>query len=278
MSSLMSSRSGASSKPLGGSRASLGFAFLHPRRAATIDRRTPTTGLVARDVPIRERVAKATEVRERGWLRGRSAGRPWAMSRTKRCVDVLFATLIGVPLLVLLLPPIALLIKLDSRGPIFFWQHRTGFRGRRFHMLKLRTMYVDAEARKAELKRLSHHGPGSPDFKLRDDPRVTRVGRVLRRYSLDELPNLYNVLVGDLSLVGPRPTSFDIYTYDASHLTRLGVRPGITGLWQISGRSEIPFDERVRLDETYIREQSPWSDLKILLTTPLRVFDGWGAY
>lgn len=275
---LGSESAGLEDLPLLGPPAALRPAFRRRSGARRPERPARRRRSVPRDEPIRERVSKATEITSVGWILGGRNGRPWAMSHTKRALDLLVAIVAGGPLVALLLPPIALLIKLDSPGPVFFWQRRTGYRGRRFRMLKLRTMHVDAEARKAELRGLSHHGTSSPDFKLRDDPRVTRVGRVLRRYSLDELPNLYNVLIGELSLVGPRPTSFDIYTYEASHLTRLSVRPGITGLWQVSGRSEVPFDQRVQLDETYIREQSPWTDLKILLTTPLRVFDGWGAY
>jgi lipopolysaccharide/colanic/teichoic acid biosynthesis glycosyltransferase len=138
-------------------------------------------------------------------------------------------------------------------------------------------MLMDAELQKESLRPLSHHGPDSPDFKIRNDPRVTRVGRILRRLSIDEVPNLINVVRGDMSLVGPRPTSFTIDRYEDWHLDRLAVLPGVTGLWQISGRSEIGFDERVRLDCQYIEHQSFWLDVRILGATPLRVLGGRGA-
>jgi len=172
---------------------------------------------------------------------------------------------------------VMLAIRLEGTGPLFFYQPRTGIRGRRFHLIKFRTMVVDAEAQKSEFLHLNHHGSDSPDFKIIDDPRVTRVGRFLRRYSMDELPNLINVIKGDMRLVGPRPTSFAATTYQDWHLKRLAVPPGVTGLWQISGRCEIDFDQRVGLDAEYIDRQSPWLDIKILLLTPWRVFDGKGA-
>jgi lipopolysaccharide/colanic/teichoic acid biosynthesis glycosyltransferase len=198
------------------------------------------------------------------------------MSRTKRALDIMGALALLIPLSPLMLL-VAVAIKLDSPGPIIFRQLRTGLAGRRFRMYKFRSMRRDAEALKASLRKLSHHGPDSPDFKIRQDPRVTRVGRFLRRSSLDELPNLFSVLSGDMSLVGPRPTSFDVDKYSDHHLDRLAVPPGITGLWQISGRSDVNFDDRVLLDCSYIRNQSFWQDLKILVLTPFRAFAGRGA-
>jgi len=177
------------------------------------------------------------------------------------------------PLLVM----VAASIKLTSQGPIFFVQQRTGFRGRRFGMVKFRTMVVNAEELKESLRHLNKHGAGSVDFKIDRDPRVTVVGQWLRRSSLDELPNLLNVVRGDMRLVGPRPTSFDAHRYHNHHLGRLSIYPGITGLWQISGRSDIDFDDRVALDLAYISQQSPWLDLKILLKTPFKVVSGHGA-
>lgn len=184
----------------------------------------------------------------------------------KRKVDLLVATTI---LLVTLpaWPLIALLIKLDSPGPVFFRQSRTGYLGRRFEMLKFRTMSADAEQRKADFFHLNMHGSESPDFKVVEDPRITRVGRLLRRTSLDELPNLINVLKGEMSVVGPRPTSFHATTYGIDHLPRLCIKPGITGLWQISGRADVGFDERALLDAKYISRASFFSDLRILLGT-----------
>jgi len=201
---------------------------------------------------------------------------PWCLSRAKRMVDI-----VGAGVILLILSPalalIAIAIMLDSPGPVFFRQWRTGLVGRRFRIFKFRTMKRDAEKMKESLRSLNHHGPNSVDFKILDDPRVTRVGRYLRRASLDELPNFLNVCRGEMSLVGPRPTSFGIEVYEDWHLRRLAVPPGITGLWQISGRCEIDFDDRVKLDSKYIQEQSFLLDLKILVLTPFKVLAGRGA-
>jgi lipopolysaccharide/colanic/teichoic acid biosynthesis glycosyltransferase len=204
-------------------------------------------------------------------------GCPWCLSRGKRVLD-----LVSSATLLLLVSPlfllIAIAIKLDSPGPVFYRQLRTGFGGRRFRMYKFRTMRKDADKLKESLRSLNCHGPNSPDFKIRQDPRVTRVGRLLRRMSLDEFPNLLSVLRGDMSIVGPRPTSFDVDVYADWHLARLQVPSGITGLWQISGRADLDFDDRVKLDCRYIEQQSLWLDLKILALTPFRVLGGRGAY
>ncbi|MGF1476091.1 MAG: sugar transferase [Geminicoccaceae bacterium] len=177
------------------------------------------------------------------------------------------------PLLVSLAAAAALWIKLDSlKDPILFRQWRTGQNGRRFHMLKFRTMVVDAEERKAELA--AQNLLQWPDFKVRNDPRITRPGRFLRRTSLDELPQLWNVIVGDMSLVGPRPTSFDATTYDLWHTERLDTRPGITGLYQVVGRGTIEFDQRARLDISYGRRRTLMSDLMVLLRTLPAAFKG----
>lgn len=196
--------------------------------------------------------------------------------RKKRLNGVLaFALLLlTLPLLVVC----ALAIKLESRGPIFFSQNRTGFMGRRFKMYKLRTMVEDADALKGQLEHLNFHSDLSPDFKIKNDPRVTRVGMILRKFSLDELPQLWNVVKGDMRLVGPRPTSFSADTYDPAHLSRLAVFPGLTGIWQISGRSNVKFEERVKLDCKYILECTTILDMKILLKTPLAVVRSKGAY
>ena len=127
------------------------------------------------------------------------------------------------------------------------------------------------------MRHLNKHGADAIDFKIDKDPRVTRIGSFLRRSSLDELPNLFNVIRGEMRLVGPRPTSFNAYRYKDSHLARLSIYPGMTGLWQISGRSNIDFDQRVELDLSYIAEQSLSLDLKILFKTPFKVFSGHGA-
>ena len=173
---------------------------------------------------------------------------------------------------VLLLPVVlplfllsALAIWLDSPGPVFIAQERTGRDGTTFRMLKFRTMVRNAAELKAQLAHLNVLPP--PDFKIPHDPRITRVGKFLRQTSLDELPQLLNVLRGDMSLVGPRPTSFAPTTYELWHTHRLEVTPGITGLWQVKGRNTTTFDERLRLDIEYIEHRSFALDLKILLQT-----------
>lgn len=160
---------------------------------------------------------------------------------------------------------VAVAIRLDSPGPIVFTQERTGQHGRRFQMFKFRTMVQDAEELKAQLHHLNVLKP--PDFKIPDDPRITRVGRFLRATSLDELPQLWNVVRGEMSIVGPRPTSFDASTYDLWQTRRLEVRPGLTGPWQIGGRHQTSLDERVRLDEECIRNRSVRRDLRLVLLT-----------
>ena len=184
--------------------------------------------------------------------------------RLKRLLDLLLC-LLGTPLIVPVLLLIALAVRIESPGPILFAQSRTGRDGRRFRMFKFRTMVANAEELKASLAHLNVLEP--PDFKIPNDPRITRVGRFLRAASLDELPQILNVVRGDMSLVGPRPTSFDSSTYDVWHGSRLAVRPGITGLWQVRGRHTMSFDERLRLDIQYIRRMSLLLDLKILSLT-----------
>jgi lipopolysaccharide/colanic/teichoic acid biosynthesis glycosyltransferase len=182
----------------------------------------------------------------------------------KRLLDVAVCLVI-LPAAILICALCALLITLESPGPIVFMQERTGRDGRRFRMFKFRTMVPNAEELKASLAHLNLLP--YPDFKIADDPRITRVGRVLRKTSLDELPQLLNVLRGDMSLVGPRPTSFKPETYEVWHGQRLEATPGITGLWQVYGRNTTTFDERLRLDVKYIREMSLRLDLKIMLLT-----------
>jgi lipopolysaccharide/colanic/teichoic acid biosynthesis glycosyltransferase len=192
----------------------------------------------------------------------------------KRTIDLLVC-LLSAPLILPLIAIVAVIIKLDSPGPVFFHQWRTGRHGRRFRMHKFRTMISDADACKAEYAHLNELA--WPDFKIRDDPRITRVGRILRRMSLDELPQLLNVWKGEMSLVGPRPTSFTPEAYRLWHTARLDVAPGITGLSQISGRSKLHFDQRVKLDLAYIERASLWLDLCILLRTVVQIFVGHGA-
>ncbi len=190
--------------------------------------------------------------------------RPGSYRNLKRVFDVAVCLLVLVvagPLMVL----VAVAVVVDSPGPVLFVQQRTGRGGVRFPMLKFRTMVRDAEELKASLQHLSIVPP--PDFKVIDDPRITRVGRVLRATSLDELPQLLNVLVGHMSLVGPRPTSFAPTTYALWHTRRLEVRPGLTGLWQVQGRTGLSFDERLRLDVRYIDHCCFPVDLWILAAT-----------
>ncbi len=177
------------------------------------------------------------------------------------------------PLLVLA----ALAILVDSGRPVFFRQRRAGKEGRSFTMLKFRTMVADAEARLGELVDLSKLE--QPAFKIQDDPRVTRIGRVLRRTSIDELPQLINVLRGDMSLVGPRPEEESVVAlYDERQRGRLAVKPGLTGPMQVYGRSDLTFEERLAMERDYLDNLSLLTDLAILLRTPSAIIRGDGAY
>jgi exopolysaccharide biosynthesis polyprenyl glycosylphosphotransferase len=176
-----------------------------------------------------------------------------------------------------LLLAVALCVRVTSRGPVLFRQVRVGRDGRAFRIFKFRSMYVDAEARLAELRHLNEHD--GVLFKIRDDPRVTRVGRWLRRFSLDELPQLLNVVLGQMSLVGPRPPlPAEVAVYADDVRRRLAVKPGMTGLWQVSGRSDLPWEEAVRLDLRYVENWSLSLDLVILLRTMTAVVRSSGAY
>jgi len=192
----------------------------------------------------------------------------------KRGVDIV-AALLAMPVVLPVLALCAVAIKLDSPGPAFFTQQRTGKGGRRFRMFKMRTMFANAEELKQKYMHLNELDP--PDFKISDDPRITRVGKFLRKTSLDELPQILNVLLGDMSLVGPRPTSFASSTYDLWHTARLESKPGLTGLWQVSGRNELGFNDRVRLDVAYRRNRSWWLDTQIVVRTFGAVFTARGA-
>ena len=195
----------------------------------------------------------------------------------KRAMDVVL-TLAGLAVIWPLFILIAIAIKLDSKGPVFFKQVRVGVGGRKFEIFKFRTMVVDAEAQKAKLLHLNQYGDPRL-FKIKNDPRITRLGRFLRRSSLDELPQLWNVLRGDMSLVGPRPCVPDeMATYAPHHMERLFVVPGVTGPWQVNGRNSITdFEQVVRLDQEYIRSWSITSDLVILARTIPTLFRR-GAY
>jgi lipopolysaccharide/colanic/teichoic acid biosynthesis glycosyltransferase len=194
--------------------------------------------------------------------------------RVKRVLD-LALSLAALPLVLAVLGVCILALKIESPGPALFVQERTGQGGRRFRMYKLRTMVPNAEELKARYMHLNEHR--YPDFKITNDPRVTRCGRVLRKTSLDELPQIFNVIKGDMALVGPRPTSFRAETYRLWHTARLEVKPGLTGLWQVSGRANLEFDDRLRLDIAYIRQRSFWLDVQILLRTFTAVVTTRGA-
>lgn len=192
----------------------------------------------------------------------------------KRIFD-LAACFAALPVALPVLALCAIAIRLDSPGPILFTQMRTGRHGVRFAMFKFRTMVPNAEDLKLSLAYLNVLPP--PDFKIPEDPRITKVGRFLRKTSLDELPQILNVFRGEMSLVGPRPTSFAPNTYDLWHTARLEVMPGITGLWQIRMRHASTFDERLRLDIAYIRARSIRLEIKILCWTVLSFVRRSGA-
>jgi exopolysaccharide biosynthesis polyprenyl glycosylphosphotransferase len=204
----------------------------------------------------------------------------WDVSRStlviKRAFDTIVAS-IGLLLFLPLLAVLAIAIKLDSRGPVFFSQIRMGLGGRPFRMYKLRTMYDDAEARLDEVVNLS--ALPEPAFKIRSDPRVTRVGSLLRRFSLDEVPQLFNVLVGEMSIVGPRPEQVEVAErYTQEERVRLSVKPGVTGPMQILGRGELTFSERLAVELDYVQDPSLSRDLQIILHTLPAVVRGTGAY
>lgn len=196
-------------------------------------------------------------------------------SAVKRVADIVIA----IPLLLLLSPLylfVALLVRCTSRGPVLYKSQRVGQCGRLFSFYKFRSMHVDADARLEAL--LEMNEKDGPIFKIADDPRVTVVGRFLRQSSLDELPQLFHVLKGDMSLVGPRPPlPREVIRYGPEHLERLRVKPGITCYWQVMGRSNLTFEQWMELDRKYLHEMGFWTDLKILLRTPLAVLRRDGA-
>jgi lipopolysaccharide/colanic/teichoic acid biosynthesis glycosyltransferase len=169
-------------------------------------------------------------------------------------------------------------VRLESPGPAFFTQRRVGLNGRPFRLWKFRSMYLDAERRRAALA-ADNEMAGGVLFKMKRDPRITRVGRFIRRFSIDELPQLWNVLRGDMSLVGPRPAlPNEVAEYALAHRGRLLARPGITCTWQVSGRSSIPFEGQVAMDLEYIHRSSLWTDIRLLIKTVPAVLGGNGAY
>lgn len=195
----------------------------------------------------------------------------------KRFMDIilsLIALILGSPIFLFT----ALLIKVTSPGPIIFSQVRVGKYGRHFKFYKFRSMYIDAEARKEELLKHNESKDGVI-FKMKHDPRITPVGRFIRKFSIDELPQLFNVLLGDMSLVGPRPPlPKEVRCYTIEERKRLNITPGITCIWQVSGRSELSFGQQMTLDKQYIASRSTWNDFVILLKTIPAILTGRGAW
>jgi exopolysaccharide biosynthesis polyprenyl glycosylphosphotransferase len=193
----------------------------------------------------------------------------------KRFVDIMLSSMILIAVSPLLLA-VAIAIKIDSRGPVFYLSNRIGKKGRVFRCIKFRTMVRDAEKRLAEIMHMNERD--GVLFKVSNDPRITKLGRFLRKYSLDELPQFFNVLHGDMSIVGPRPPiASEVKEYKLSHLRRLDVTPGITGLWQVQSRQDPSFDSYISLDVTYVETWSVWLDLKIILRTIGVVIAGTGS-
>jgi lipopolysaccharide/colanic/teichoic acid biosynthesis glycosyltransferase len=205
-------------------------------------------------------------------------------ARTKRVLDILF-TLCILPVLAIVILILALLIRFDSKGPILFRQKRVGMHGEEFELFKLRSMYAnsdDASHRQA----IEHYMNGQPlngnahsPYKLEHDPRITKIGHFLRQTSLDELPQFWNVLRGEMSLVGPRPPlPYEVELYSAHDRLRLSGKPGLTGPWQVYGRSRTPFQRMVEMDLAYLQRQSLWEDLKLIaLTIPVMLLKRGGA-
>lgn len=206
-----------------------------------------------------------------------TAGPSTAYQTAKRAADIIIASaaLIGLAPLFLV---ISLIVKFTDGGPVFFRQKRVGRDGRVFDFFKFRSMVMDAEAKKAELMRQNKHA-NSITFKMCRDPRVTWVGRILRKTSIDELPQLWNVLVGEMTLVGPRPAVVaEVQRYNLRERKRLAVTPGLTCIWQVSGRADLDFQQQVELDIKYIRERDFWLDLRLVVLTVPAVLSGKGAY
>ncbi len=206
------------------------------------------------------------------WRLSRSAG-----AVAKRLLDILMACGVLIPALPVMTLA-AILIKLTDQGPVLFWQTRVGKWGRVFRFPKFRSMVINAEALQQQIMSANQHGDGVT-FKIKRDPRITWIGRILRKTSIDELPQLWCVLRGDMSLVGPRPAlEKEVARYTLDDRRRLDAIPGLTCTWQVAGRSEIPFPQQVKLDAEYIEKQSLREDFKLLLRTIPAVISGRGAY
>ena len=205
--------------------------------------------------------------------------------RAKRVLDVAFSLLMLIPLSIVM-GVFAILIRIDSKGPIFFCQKRLGKNGVEFDMFKLRSMYVDSDdlLHRESFKKyingtaLNNNVNSDNLYKLVDDPRVTRIGRFIRKFSIDELPQFLNVLRGEMTLVGPRPPlPYEVEEYDSQHWIRLSGKPGLTGTWQVYGRSRVPFQEMVEMDIEYLNEQSLLQDLKLIVLTLPVMLKGCGG-
>ncbi len=223
---------------------------------------------------------KSSQINENEWLERFSPEKHLFKEKTylriKRVLDLIIV-LVSSPFWVPIIILIAIAIKVSApKDPVFFIQQRTGKDGKRFAMFKFRTMVVHSEIDKKQLEQMNVLK--WPDFKIPNDPRITRIGRILRKTSLDELPQLFNILKGDMALVGPRPTSFSPETYSLWHTERLEVVPGLTGLWQISERGVSEFDERLRLDIAYIEHRCLGLDFAILVRTISAVIKERGAF
>jgi lipopolysaccharide/colanic/teichoic acid biosynthesis glycosyltransferase len=226
---------------------------------------------------VAERISSTWDDRApAGFLTISPATTPVAYRIAKRAIDLVGASLCLLMLLPLMLLT-ALLVKLESAGPVFFWQTRVGTGGRRFRFYKFRSMCTEAVELQAALEGMNE--VSGPVFKIRQDPRITHLGRLLRKMSVDELPQLWHVATGQMSLVGPRPPiPEEVERYEPWMLERLAVKPGLTCIWQVSGRSDIPFDEWMRMDVEYVRRRSLGLDLRILAQTIPAVLTGRGAY
>ena len=201
---------------------------------------------------------------------------PCSYAVVKRIFDIIVSLIALIALFPIFLV-IALLVKVTSRGPVLYRSERIGLCGRPFLVLKFRSMYTGADRERHLLQ--NENEKAGPIFKMKQDPRITPVGRILRKYSLDEIPQFWSVLRGEMSMVGPRPPiRSEVEQYDDYARRRLSVKPGMTCYWQIMGRSDLDFDEWMELDNRYVDEMSFWTDLKILVKTPIVVLRGEGAY
>ena len=261
----------------------LAFSRAGDSRGVDLVRRCNQVGVQVDVVPrLYEVLGSKTQVHELDGLPLVSLHAP-RLPRSARFVKRVLDLLVAIVMLTMLSPLfafIALRIKLEAPGPVFFRQERIGNRGRRFRIYKFRSMYIDADSRKGDVGHLNKHDENGPTmFKIPEDPRITPFGRTLRKWSLDELPQLINVVRGEMSLVGPRPLIIEEDRHIVGHgRRRLDLTPGLTGLWQVMGRSDIPFAEMVTLDYLYVTNWSLWGDLKLLARTLPAVMRGRGAY